>query len=125
MGGKSGKMGSLPNAPPANWVSLAEYQASTNLNNLRKQAELNMMEMQQEFQRKFEEIQNAYAAIPAPELTEVEDIDWSEKIDEMEVDARADIEAMASMGSVTSTIITSPLVWESEPTVLSNSLLAG
>lgn len=119
-----GKAAPSYSAPPANWTTLAEYQATASLAEIRRQAELDSIRMQLEFQAKFEELQNAYTAPPAPEITQVEDIDWTDKIAEMEADARVDMAKMTDLGAASGTIITSPLIWDTEPAVLTKSLLA-
>lgn len=124
--GVSSLMSNQVSMPPSTeWVSLNEYQANNNLALIRQQAELEMLQMQLTFTKQLEAIQNQYTLPDAPEISEVEDIEWTDKIAEMEVDARIDIADLTYTGSASGTLITTPLLWDEEPNVMSKSLLAG
>lgn len=124
-GAMLGGKGSGPsyNMPPANWTSMAELQASNTMTRMQQQQELELARMQHEFDLQFQELMNRFDSVPPPEITEYENIEWSDKIAEMEVAAIADIEAMTAVGTASGTLITSPLMWGTEPDIISKSLL--
>lgn len=63
------------------------------------------------------------ATVPtAPEIIEIEDINWTDKIAEMEDAAYADMEEMAFWGEASGTRITARDVWEREATVTTKQL---
>lgn len=119
MGGK----GSVSYPPPANWSSLSEVALKDHLASVERQSQLQMAQMQAAFAAQLSALQEQTVLPDIPEVSEPEDIDWTSEIDAMEADARVAIEEATSLGASSGTIITSPLVWDTEPTVLSTSLL--
>lgn len=63
------------------------------------------------------------ATIPtAPEIIEIEDVNWTEKIAEMELAATADIAEITYWGEASGTRLTSSEVWEREADVVTRTL---
>ena len=119
MGGK----GSIAQPPPSNWTSLAEMQLQRQLADTQTQAQLMIYQMQANYESQLAALTQESILPEAPEITEY-DIDWSETIDEMESIAYEEIAKLTEVGPASGTILTSPLVWDEEPNVLSN-LLSG
>lgn len=119
MGGK----GSVPSPPPSNWSSIAELQMQQQFSDMQLQSQLMILQLQQDYEESFNQILEESVLPPAPEITEY-DIDWTDKIAEMEQIAYDEISELTEVGVAGGTIITSPLVWEEEPTVIS-PLLGG
>lgn len=121
--GKSYKMSS---PPPANYTSFAQVQAMEALEDATAAAYVSQQTTQLEFMRMFMELQQSMeeSLTTVPAVTETEEIDWTDTIAEFEAEAYAEIIAMAPEGPSSGTVITSPLLWETEATVVS-PLLSG
>lgn len=121
-----GKSYSVASPPPTNFTSLAQLEATQALEEATSAAYMAQQQTQLEFYQMFYEMQAAMqeTLTAVPEVTETEEIEWTDTIAAFEAEAYEEIIAMAPEGPSSGTVITSPLLWETEASVIS-PLLSG
>jgi hypothetical protein len=122
MGGDFSLGKTVPMPPDSDWTPLATYQLEEQLYQMQTQSQLALLQYQQSYQNMLLQIQEETVFPPAPTITEIEDINWTSKIAEMEAAAYEDISKIASLGTASGTLITDRTVWESEPEVITQQL---
>lgn len=113
-------------SPPTDFTSLAQIEATEALKEATAAAYAAQQQTQYEFMQVLSDIQTAMneTLTTVPSVTETEEIDWTAEIDAMEAEAYDEIIGLSPEGPSGGTVITSPLLWETEASVVS-PLLGG
>lgn len=121
-----GKSSGADSPPPASYNTFAQVQAMMALEEATAAAYVSQQTTQLQFMKLFMELQQSMteSLTTVPAVTETEEIDWTDTIAAFEAEAYAEIIAMAPEGPSSGTVITSPLLWETEAAVVS-PLLSG
>lgn len=112
--------------PPTEFTTLAQLEAAEALEAATTAAYAAQQQTQYEFLQTMSQLQASMeeSLSTVPTVTEEEDIDWTSEIDAMEDEAYEEIMGLSPEGPSSGTVITSPLLWETEASVIS-PLLGG